>query len=188
MNTEITIPPIALKLETFEITNKETMEQAVHLLSLGNRELDKLTADREKLTKPMNDALKEIRSRYKPAESRLESGIAFLRKLISSYQTDQKALALAKATKIAARVGKGTLKAETAIDKISALATPDERVATGAGSVSFRTVRKFELTNLALVPLEYHELSEAKIKTALKLGVEVPGVRYFDEEVPINRR
>lgn len=185
------IPKIARELESFAITDEATMSQAVSLLSLANKELDRLTTDREKLTKPMNEALKQIRSRYKPAESRLEGAISVLRKLMTLYQTGKTDQALRKAEKIAGRVGagKGSLKPETAMDKIAEIDTPAIQVKTEAGMVSFRAVTTYEVENIKDVPYEYLEVDMTKVRNAfMKQNIRIKGINYSTEQQPINRR
>lgn len=187
---EIALSPIVGKAEKLAINNDADLGKATEMLSQMNQELDALTVDKEKLTKPLNATLKEIRERYKPAESRLEAGISIIRKLMSGYQTQKKEAIRLEEEKIAARVkpGKGNLSHETAIEKMDSLEKPLAIVESESGSVKFRTVRKFEIVDKTKVPFEYLEINETAIRTALKAGIEVPGIRYFDEEVPINSR
>ena len=171
------------------ITSPEEMEIHVGNLSSLNRELKRITAHKEEKTKPINAALKAIRADYKPFEEQLENAIAIERKNISSYQTEQKKIADAEKAKIDARIGEGRghFTMETAARKSGEVATPEAVVQTNLGNVSFRTVRKFELVDITLVPHEYLEVSETKVRAALKNNTELPGFRYFDEEQPINR-
>lgn len=171
------------------ITSPQEMEVHVGNLSLLNKELKRITAHKEEKTKPINAALKAIRADYKPFEEQLESAILVERKNISKYQTEQKAIADAEQKKIDDRIGdgKGKFKMETAIRKSGEIDRPEEVVQTSAGQVSFRTVRKFELIDIAQVPHEYLEVNETAVRAALKNNVELPGFRYFNEEQPINR-
>ena len=171
------------------ISSPEQMELRVGNLSLLNKELKRITAHKEEKTKPINAALKAIRADYKPFEEQLESAIALERKCISVYQTEQKRIADAEAKKIDDRIGegKGKFTMATAARKSGEIERPEEVVKTNVGQVSFKTVRKFELVDIKLVPHEYLEVNETLVRSALKENKELPGFRYFDEEVPINR-
>ena len=171
------------------ITSPEQMELRVGNLSLLNRELKRITTHKEEKTKPINAALKAIRADYKPFEDQLESAIALERKCISVYQTEQKRIADAEAKKIDDRIGegKGKFTMATAARKSGEIERPEEVVKTNVGQVSFKTVRKFELVDIKLVPHEYLEVNDTLVRAALKENKELPGFRYFDEEVPINR-
>lgn len=171
------------------ITSPQQMELRVGNLSLLNKELKRITAHKEEKTKPINAALKAIRADYKPFEDQLESAITLERKCISVYQTEQKAIADAEAKKIDDRIGegKGKFTIATAARKNDEIDRPDEVVKTNVGQVSFKTVRKFELVDIKLVPHEYLEVNDTLVRAALKENKELPGLRYFNEEVPINR-
>lgn len=192
MTKEISLQPAVANLLPEigkAITSPQEMEVHVGNLSLLNKELKRITAHKEEKTKPINAALKAIRADYKPFEEQLESAITVERKNISAYQTEQKKIADAEKAKIDARIGEGRghFTMETAARKSGEVATPETLVQTESGKVSFKTVRKFELVDIKQVPHEYLEVNETKVRAALKDSVEVPGFRYFDEEVPINR-
>lgn len=190
IQVEKSYAPIVEKAEALKITDEKSMEEAVELLSKANKGLDLITAEKEKITKPLNEALKAERGRWKPMETVLESAVSILRKGISAYQTEAKRKADEETARLAERVGegKGKLKAETAIRKMGEIDTPAARVATTSGSLKFRTEKKFEVEDMSKLPLEYHLPDETAIRKAMKEGTELAGVRYYTEEVPINSR
>lgn len=183
------VAPAIAKASSLVIT-KESMPEATALLSALNRASKALTEGKEKLTKPLNAALKEVRSRYKPAEDELDGAIAVLRRNIGAYQTEAQRITDIEAAKIADRVGegRGKLKSETAAKKIAEIDAPAPSVVTEAGAVGFATVKKFEVVDFALLPDEYKVANEAAIRTAMRAGQEIPGVRYYDEQQVRNSR
>lgn len=176
--------------ESIIIENEKQKSDATILLSQTNKMLDRVTFEKEKVTRPLNEALKAERGRWKPIEATLESAILILRKKLGTYQTEQKRIADEKEAKIIDRVGegKGKFSADTAVRKLDEIEKPSEVVNTNAGTIKFRTDKKFEVTDLAQLPLEYHMANEVSIRVAMKNGVELPGVRYWEEQVPINYR
>lgn len=191
MEIQITInDKIVTHAESFEIKTQADMPIAVEMLSEINSELDRITKDKKKLTDPLNAALDEINSRYKPHETRLKSSKEVLRSLISQYQTNATKMAQEEAERIAARVGegKGKLKFETAERQVANIDTPDLKVSTDAGSISFRTDTKFKLMDITMVPAEYLLLDETKVRAALKTNIRVPGLEYYEVQTPINKR
>lgn len=182
---------VAIQLaEKLAINTPDQMVAATRNLSVLNQTLDRLTEDKELLTKPINLLLKEIRGRYKPFEDKLEEAIAAVRKSMITYQTEQKRLAKIEEDKIIARIGegKGKLKVETAIKKMEAVDKPDQKVSTDEGLVKFKTVKKFEVTDVSKLPVEFLLANEVAIRKAMTEGKEISGVRYFTEEVPFNTR
>ena len=184
---------ILTKAEKHEITDAPSMATAVSMLSEANKRIDQITEEKEKVTKPLNEALKAERSRWKPAEELGEKIISILRSKISTYQTEQKRIAEAEAKKIEARIGegKGKLKLETAVAKIEAIDTPEARVSTDAGMVKFRTDLVVKIINPKEVPEKFiTEIiwDKKAIQAAYKRGEHVPGTIVEEVQTPINFR
>lgn len=188
VQVEKEISPIVAKAESIIIKDEKSMGEAVELLSTVNQRLDAITKEKETITKPANEILKRERARWKPMETMLESAVSVLRKSISTYQTKAKAKADADAAKITEKVQAGKISAPTAIRKMGEIEGPAGKVATGSGSVQFRTEEKFEILDYTKLPWEYLVPDESAIRKAMKEGLKLPGVRYYTEEVPVNRR
>lgn len=182
--------PIIAQIEKIHIESPKDMTEATALLSTVNKKLDAVKKEKEKITKPANEALKAARALFKPVEDQLGGAVLAIRKEMSRYQTESKKAADEEAAKIAARVGKGKGKytPETAVAKMEEIETPETSVATEEGMVRFRTEKKFEVMDVSKLPTEYILPNEVAIRAAMKTGVEIPGVRYYTEEVPINSR
>lgn len=138
----------------------------------------------------MNLALKNARELFKPLENPYEDAIEILRKKMSAYQTLKVKTEAEDKAKIANRIGegKGKLKLETAVAKIEEIGVTEKNVSTDAGAVNFRTVKKFEVMDLTMVPVEYLEVNESLVTKVMKEGKELPGIRYYEEQVPVNYR
>lgn len=180
------IEPEIDSIQLVKIVDEKSLASATEVLSQANKYLKDLTADKEKLTAPLNAALKEVRSRYKPIEIKLEGIIANIRQSMSSYQTEQIRLQKAEEDKIAERVAKGTLKPETGIKKMENMDKPVDKVNTQSGKISFKEVEKFEVEDISKLPIEYHLVDEVAIRNAMKANIHLEGVRYYTEQVPIN--
>lgn len=177
-----------VKAENLVIADQKDMVVAVELLSRLNTIADGLEADRVKLTKPLNDALREINSRYKPAREALEGVIKGLRGKMTQYTTmrlEEVKRAELEATK-AIEGGVGSL--ETALEVIEGVGDVQTSVTTKSGAVSFIEVDKFEVVDFAKLPDEYKLANETAIRLAKKNGIEVSGVRYWKEQSVRNRR
>lgn len=188
---EKSLTPVIKQAEELKITNSEELKASVELLTTLNQWNDRVTEDKEKLTKPLNATLKEIRGRYKPLEEQLETAITSVRSQMTSYQTQALKDRQDAEMKIAERVGegKGHLKIETAVKQIEGLeAVESSVVGVDDGAVAFVEVKKFEVVDLSLLPLEYHLSNESKIRFVMKEGTELPGVRYWTEQSPRNFR
>lgn len=184
-------PVLKAALEkTRDIASPKDMETATIELSRLNQALDAITGEKEKVTKPLNAALKAERSRWKPSEDALEEAIARIRRKMTDYQTAALAKAELEAAAIAdrAKPGRGNLSDGTAMRKIGEIDRPESRIETSAGKLRFEAVRCFEVMDVTMLSKEYILADEAKIRADMRKGIEVAGVRYYTEQRPINNR
>ena len=109
---------------------------------------------------------------------------------MTRYQTDEMKRVADEKSKIENRIGegKGKIGFETAVKKIENIEKPEQNVNVSNGSVGFVKTRKFLVENVSLLPVEYVLPNEVLIRNAMKTGIELPGVRYYDEMVPRNTR
>jgi len=182
MTKELTIPKDIKKIS---VSSDKEMKSAVEMLSRANLHLDEITKEKEKLTKPLNQTLKEIRSRYKPVEEKLESIITAIRTELTRYQTIQINEQKAEEDRISKLVSKGKIDMETAIQKIESAPQPIVAMTTNSGSISFRPVRCFEIQDHKKIPKEYILLNETMVRANTE---EIPGIKYWIEQRPINKR
>lgn len=180
------ISPVITSINIPKIVDEKTLTSATEILSQANKYLKDLTIDKEKITAPLNAALKEVRAKYKPIEIKLEGIIENIRHSMSAYQTEQIRLQKIEEDKIAERVAKGNLKAETGIKKMENLDKPVDNVNTQSGKISFKEVEKFEVIDISKIPMKYHLVDETAIRNAMKANIHLEGVRYYKEQVPIN--
>ena len=197
MKKETDIAIIEHEVNTFqatatqiEITDEKSMTNAAAWLTKFNLKLDAIHEEKEKVVAPLNLALKAERGRWKPFETVLEEAIAMVRGKMGTYQGAMIAAAKAEEEKIAARTkeGKGNYSVDTAVRKMEEIVKPVAKVEAGAGSVSFREVKCFEIVDLKVLPIEYLLANEVAIRREMNAGREVFGVRYFTEMRPINSR
>lgn len=173
-----------------QIVDAKSMTHATAALSRLNKISDRITEEKEKITKPLNEALKAERARWKPLEAQLEAGIGAIRTAMSTYQTKKLQEEREAEAKIAARVGegKGKLKVETAVKKIDEIERADKIVASGEGVVKFREDKRVKIMDETMIPREYLVIDEKKVLEALKEGKSVPGAVLEVVQVPVNFR
>lgn len=184
------IIPFIKKSESLKIKTPDDMAVAAETLSNINKYADAVKKKQESLTKPLNEALKNIRAMFAPLKDSLDDAILKIRGAMTTYQTESKRIADNEAAKIAARVGegKGKISVDTAVKKMSEIDKPKNTVTVENGQIKFKTVQKFEIIDVSLLPKEYILPDEVKIRAVMKIGTQLPGVRYFSEEIPVNSR
>ena len=180
LNKEIVVAP------TLPVTNPAEMAEATERLSLLKTQLKKVEDHEAKVIKPLNDALKAARSEWKPLKDSLTDAINRIRKSMSDYQTKALATSESAKDKIADRMVKGTLKPETAMNKLASIVTPEESVTTESGKTSFVTDYEIVIDDITKVPFEYLkvELKRAEVKKAIKSGKTITGLTVTEIQVP----
>jgi hypothetical protein len=172
------------------IKGPEDMKGAAEVLSRLNTILDTLTEEKEKLTKPLNEALKEIRGRYKPAETKLEAAIAQVRGEMSRYQTKVLQEARAAEAEAAKKLRSGDVSLEEAVS-LAAQGSQGVagKIAVGSGgSVAFRVDKVLRVVDVSKVPRTYMIVDEKKVREALLQGKKVAGCVLEEVSVPVNKR
>lgn len=182
--------PTLKDVESIVVTDEASEKEATDILSRLNIIGDAMKAAKAKVYDPAWQTVVAIREEWKPKETKLESAVSLIRGKLSKYRTAAKAEADKKAAEIAARVGsgKGKLKVETAVKKMEGLDMQDGSVTSDAGVVKYKTVQKFKVIDLKLLPLDFHLADEVAIRKAMVAGQKLPGVEYSTEEVPMNFR
>lgn len=184
------IAPVVEEAQALVIKDAKTMKAATEMLSRINQIGDKITAEKEKVTKPLNEALKAERARWKPVETVYEEAVEIIRGKMTEYQTAEVKRQREEEARIAARVGegKGKLKVETAVRQMEDIEKADGTVKTESGLVKFREDKVLKIMDETFIPDEYWVLDEKKILGALKAGVDVPGAVLEIKMVPLNYR
>lgn len=195
MSKEITIfqkkiSSIISEAKSVSIFSLADMVVATEVLSKLNKFNDKIVAEREKVTKPLMEALKAERARWKPIEDQNNEAIEIVREKMSAYQTAQNKARDEEMDKLGARVGtgKGKLKVETAVRKMDDIKGPEDTVVTGAGVVKFKDIKIVVIDDVGGIPDEFWDLNEGRVRTALMAGNKVPGARLETKSVPVNYR
>lgn len=184
------LSPIEEQAKALEVIDEKTEHQAATLLSQLNLVGDAMKERKAAVYDPAWQTVVAIRAEWKPKETMLEAAITLVRGKMNKYRTAAKAAADAEAAKIASRIGdgKGKLKIATAVKQIEAIEQPTGAVATSVGIVKYDTIEKFEVMDVTMLPVEYLLANEVLIRSAMRKGVKIPGVRYYEEQVPKNFR
>lgn len=160
---------------TKELTNASTLRENIKKLQKA------IEDDKEKLYRPMKDAIDELNSRYDVYLKPLKEALKIANDKMTAYQTAAMKKQREEEAKIAARIGegKGKLKVETALNKMSAVEKPAELDNTG-----FVNRPIVWITNAGLIPRHFLTPDFKAIEIALKAGNEVPGCELRDNLVP----
>lgn len=160
-------------IKDFEIQNDEQQEQVAGVLRDVKKRSNQLEERRKEITVPLNRALGSVNDLFRAPRMKFDALEKTLKDKIAAYlrhksEENSRMLREAAAAPTAAL-------ATQAIAQVAPVAPP--------AGVSVRQVTKFEVVNADLVPHEFCSPDLDKIKLALSVGREVPGVRVFQEAV-----
>ncbi len=189
-DVEKKINPIVSKVESLEIKSEADMKTAAEYLFDLSAAEKMVTARMETITKPAKEAIKAAEAIWKPFITQSKKLIQIIRDKQSEYQTEKIRIQREEENKIAKRMGegKGKLKVETAMRKIDEVEKPSSKISVDSGSTGFREEKCFEVMDITMLPHEYVLPNEVKIRSAMKGGIELSGVRYFTKMIPVNKR
>lgn len=175
------------------IDSVESLASAADILKAVKDAGKVVKGEKEKITKPLNDALKNARDLFRPIEDDLKTGERIIKDKMVDYEAEVEAERAKQAAKLEARVEKGTMRVDTAMRKMDDLETVDQTIKGTKGSVTYREVRKVKVVDPTKIPLKYmmDERVIAAIETAVRTdvlnGTKVDGVEIKIEKVVASR-
>ena len=182
------LQPVANEALTLKIKSHGDMLVATELLSKLNQLNDKIQQEKERVTVPLNAALKAERSRWKPAEGFYQDAIEHVREEMTRYQTESVRKQKEAEKKIADKLSEGSITLDKAVAKFDKIKAPEKEVATEAGLVQFRETQVLKIWDHTMIPIEYMLPDEKAILTALKEGKKVAGCEIEIIQTPVNYR
>jgi len=176
------------KAKSITISTPKDLEEAASLLNELNVFKDKLTKKKNEVMRPLLDAVAAERARWSPTEHKLTEFITELRGKITTYQTAETKRAAVEEAKITTKMEKGKLSLNTAVKKMTEIERPESTIETGAGTLKFRTVKKWRVSDIKKVPLKYLIVDDHQVNQARKTNTPIPGIEYYEEQVPASYR
>lgn len=195
-NTQKEVSIFERKADELSISSSADVEVAADLLGSIKKMQKHLKGQETEAKKPYQELVKGIIAAFKPINLKLSAAEDTIKGKVVEYRKAEAQKAEEQKAKIEARVGegRGKLKVQTAINKISDVEASKSaaHVDTGNSTMTVRKVKKLEITDESLIPREYLVVDSAKVRAAAfkiydlkKEGVEVamiPGVNVTEEE------
>lgn len=186
------------------VDSPETYSQAVDLVSKLKDTGSKIKDQKESITKPLNEALRNARGMFAPIEDSFEKAEALIKRKLLDYKrkVDEEArkkeeaiaqkLADEKA-KLDAQVKAGEIteekadekfgkKLEKSEDKLDSIDRVENTTHGETGKVSIRKVKKVRIVDADLVPRAYLVVDEVKVRKDALAGLIIAGVEVYEEE------
>ena len=174
---------VKLAQEHSKIVTEPELNEANEVLVKVKAVGKKVKEEKAKQYDPAMATVKAIREFWAPIEAQYQEAEAIIKDAIVGYARKLAEVAAKKEAELVAKVEAGKMTMEKAVEKMETLPVMETKMETKKGSVKISKVKKFEVTDLAKLPLEYHIANETKIRQAMHAGQELPGVRYWEEEM-----
>lgn len=199
-----TYPEIAERVKNLKVIDPDTLALAGETIAILHKIGKAVESKRQELVEPFNTRLREINGVFKDATDKIDALEKHCKLEVRAYQAEVERMNREAQARIEAEYRQQEaerLKAEAerkAKDEAGlppleldafVLKPPPVPAApaptTVRGTVgSIRTVKvwRFEIVDPALVPRDFLEVSDVKVRAAVRAGVrEIPGVRIFQE-------
>lgn len=142
-----------------------------------------IKSKKESITKPLNDALKNVKTLFAPLEEQLIKAEAIIKVKLLGYKQQKDEEARLAEQKIAEKVEAGRLKLETAEKKLDNIERVETTTRGNIGEVQIRKIKKVRIIDEALLPREYLEPNLVAIRRDALGGKQIPGTEVYDEEI-----
>lgn len=153
-------------------------------LKLRIKEISKTIEERKSsIIKPINEALAQIRSMFRPAEESCKTSDSIVTSKMIAYDDKKELEAKKKAESIESKVESGYIKPETAVKQLENIDNAPKGMKSVLGTVFIRKTKNVRIINESLIPREYLMIDMVKLRQAmLKDGKKVPGAEVFEEK------
>lgn len=158
------------------VLTSEDETKAIELANNLNLLAKAIEEKKTSITKPMNEALKNVRELFKPREEKVQSIIDSLKRKVLEFKQTERAKAEKEKADIEKKAEAGRIKPETAIRKMGEVKEVEKTTHTDSGKMTVKKRKVVKIINPELLPKEYLIPDEAKIKKVALAGVEIPGV------------
>ena len=164
------------RVNSLIVTNEDEMNNA-HALGKQIKEYyNQVIATRDDVLKPILESEKKIRGQYKPFEQKCTDAIAIIKSKIKEFKDAEDARKAKELAKIIARVNKGTIRDDTATNKIIAI---EESMPDTKGKSA--KIPKYRVLDISLIPKEYLEVNMTMVRESYRNGGNVPGIEQYYE-------
>lgn len=166
-----------------EIKKYEDLTKATDVLSRIKQVQKMVREKKESITKPLNEALKNIRGLFSPIEDDVSEAEKIIKGKMVKYQEVEEKKKEAKEAKIEENLKDGKIDFEQATKKLEKVPDVNTAVKGKVGEVFTRIVKKAVIEDEAKLPREFLVPDMVKINQAVKQGLEIPGVKVVEEKI-----
>lgn len=174
---------LASEVELLSVINNEGYQEANGLLRLVVTQKKAIKEGFDKLKKPFNEAMDNLRAEENKALAPLLSAESAIKKLMTEYDTIQQKKAEEERKKLEA-AAKQMSDSGLEIQTVVKVETPK------AEGTSYRITYDFDVVDASLIPREFWLINEVKIRkvvTAMKEQTDIPGIKVKQVKTQVTR-
>jgi septal ring factor EnvC (AmiA/AmiB activator) len=91
-----------------------------------------------------------------------------------------------KRAQIQNQIQKQEIKAESAAVELPSMA-PKKTTCTENGTLTYKKIKKWREVDFSLIPKDYLVINDSKVTGAMRAGIPIPGIEYYEESIPSYR-
>lgn len=170
--------PVSLMVSRSEkllsIKSDKDMIVATEFLVQVKTEIDLLEEERQSYTKPINESLKKLNSRFKELTEPLKNAEKTVKEAILSYRAEREKQRMIEQAKLQKKNGNSNLALVDSLPNI---------IESKSGETKISKRWTFEIVDEKKVPKEYLTVDTDKVKDAINQGVrEIAGIKIYQKE------
>lgn len=171
-------------IETIKVSNEMSLNRVGELFATAKNLEDLIEKQRKGANAP-------DQQRIKARNAKAEEFIAPLKEI--QRLANEKTAAYHKALEDGRKREQASMMRAAALldigdEDMPMLDLPQEPLKTEAATTATRTVRKWRIKDVSLIPLTYYSLDETKIDKVVKAGIDIPGVETYEEKITYMKR
>lgn len=165
------------QLRGYLVETDDDLEYVGQLVRSAKERWKELEERRTAITKPINEALRQVNALFKPVQDPLKQVEVIIKSKIAAYTMAQRASQERAMRDAAAAIQSGDVQA--AAEHVAAIVP-----ASVLAGVGVREVWTFRVVDESLVPREFLRVDEDKIKATIPKGSDplpIPGIEFVKE-------
>jgi len=170
---------ILVNADYTKITSKPKLDQAKVFLT-GIKDYKKsLKVRKERITKPMTDALKNIRDLFRPVEDKISNAEIVVKGKISEYLNVLEAEAEKKKEEVEKKINEGDINLDQATKTL-------EKVESKTDNIKKRVIKEVEITDINKIPRKYLVPDMVFIRKDALDGKDIEGIKVIEKTIIVS--
>lgn len=172
---DMTPQDLLSSIVSIEVTLPGQYECITRSYNAAKTLLKQFKYDQDKELEPLKKETNKIKDRYKPDLDALEQIIDVCKQKVAVYN---------KFIEQKKQIEDEEIRKTAEIFKVQDLYIPEapKKLSGDGANTYISKVKRYRVNEICKVPFEYLEINDGAVKLAMKLGKEIPGIEYYEED------